>query len=132
MLDGEIQPNELTVPMLPCVAPEDTLAEQLPTSKIVKAFANIQAPTLLRMARPAGDPDRIAPAVSSDYPEAVELVTRLYDQARRSFPPDPLGTTGGPGVRGSEAVDAPQVGRTAGRRLCWISARMSLIVSFSF
>jgi predicted dinucleotide-binding enzyme len=54
--------------------------EQLPKSKIVKAFANIQAPTLLRMARPAGAPDRIALVASSDYPEAVALVTRLYDQ----------------------------------------------------
>jgi len=54
--------------------------EQLPKSKIVKAFANIQAPSLLRMGRPAGAPDRIALVASSDYPEAVALVTRLYDQ----------------------------------------------------
>jgi predicted dinucleotide-binding enzyme len=54
--------------------------EQLPTSKIVKAFTHIQAPSLFRLARPAGAPDRRAMAVSSDYPEAVELVTRLYDQ----------------------------------------------------
>ncbi|MEU5904182.1 NAD(P)-binding domain-containing protein [Micromonospora sp. NPDC047467] len=54
--------------------------EQLPRSKIAKAFTHIQAPSLLRMGRPAGAPDRIALAVSSDHPEAVELVTRLYDQ----------------------------------------------------
>jgi predicted dinucleotide-binding enzyme len=54
--------------------------EQLPTSKVVKAFTHIQAPNLLRFGRSAGAPDRMALAVSSDYPEAVELVTRLYDQ----------------------------------------------------
>jgi predicted dinucleotide-binding enzyme len=54
--------------------------EQLPSSKIAKAFTHIQAPSLFRFARPAGAPDRHALAVSSDHPEAVELVTRLYDQ----------------------------------------------------
>ncbi len=54
--------------------------EQLPTSKVAKAFTHIQAPRLLSAGRPAGDPDRLALSVSSDYPEAVELVTRLYEQ----------------------------------------------------
>ena len=54
--------------------------EQLPTSKVAKAFTHVQAPRLLRQARPAGAPDRLALAVSSDHPDAVELVTRLYDQ----------------------------------------------------
>lgn len=54
--------------------------QQLPTSKVAKAFTHIQAPRLLKMARPAGTPDRHALSVSSDHPEAVELVTRLYDQ----------------------------------------------------
>jgi 8-hydroxy-5-deazaflavin:NADPH oxidoreductase len=54
--------------------------EQLPTSKVAKAFTHIQAPRLLTSARPAGAPDRLALSVSSDFPEAVELVTRLYDQ----------------------------------------------------
>lgn len=54
--------------------------EQLPTSKIAKAFTHIQAPRLLTSGRPAGAPDRLALSVSSDFPEAVELVTRLYDQ----------------------------------------------------
>ncbi|GAA1869508.1 NADPH-dependent F420 reductase [Asanoa iriomotensis] len=54
--------------------------EQLPRSKIAKAFTHIQAPSLFALARPAGAHDRLALAVSSDYPEAVELVTRLYDQ----------------------------------------------------
>ncbi|GAA1445984.1 NAD(P)-binding domain-containing protein [Nocardiopsis tropica] len=54
--------------------------EQLPTSKVAKAFTHVQAPSLLRTARPAGDPARRALSVSSDHPEAVDLVTRLYDQ----------------------------------------------------
>lgn len=54
--------------------------EQLPTSKVAKAFTHIQAPSLFRFARPACTPDRHALAVSSDHPDAVELVTRLYDQ----------------------------------------------------
>ncbi len=53
---------------------------QLPTSKIAKAFTHIQAPRLLTTGRPAGDPARLALSVSSDSPDAVELVTRLYDQ----------------------------------------------------
>ncbi len=66
--------------------------EQLPTSKLVKAFTHIQfherhplrvpgdrMPAVFRLARPAGAPDRKALVVSSDFPEAVELVTRLYD-----------------------------------------------------
>lgn len=54
--------------------------EQLPTSKVAKAFTHIQAPRLLTAGRPAGAPDRLALSVSSDFPDAVALVTRLYDQ----------------------------------------------------
>ncbi|MFG1718004.1 NADPH-dependent F420 reductase [Micromonospora chalcea] len=54
--------------------------EQLPMSKVAKAFTHIQAPRLLTSARPAGAPDRLALSVSSNFPEAVALVTRLYDQ----------------------------------------------------
>lgn len=54
--------------------------EQLPQSRIVKAFTHIQAPRILTWGRPAGSPGRLALAASSDYPEAVEWVARLYDQ----------------------------------------------------
>ena len=54
--------------------------EQLPTSKVAKAFTHIQAPRLFISAKPSGAPDRHALSVSSNYPEAVELVKRLYDQ----------------------------------------------------
>jgi predicted dinucleotide-binding enzyme len=66
--------------------------KQLPTSKVVKAFTHIQfherspvrvptdmLPAVIRLARPAGAPDRKALVVSSDHPEAVQLVTRFYD-----------------------------------------------------
>ncbi|WP_024793358.1 NADPH-dependent F420 reductase [Tomitella biformata] len=52
----------------------------LPLSKIVKAFNHIQAPRITTAGKPAGAPDRLALSASSDFPEAVELVTRLYDQ----------------------------------------------------
>ena len=66
--------------------------EQLPRSMVVKAFSHIQfherfeirvpsdaLPAIVRLARPAGAPDRKALVVSSDYPDAVDLVTRFYD-----------------------------------------------------
>ncbi|RST20766.1 NADP oxidoreductase [Streptomyces sp. WAC04770] len=54
--------------------------EQLPRSRVAKAFTHIQAPVLLTAGRPPGDPGRLALSVSSDSPDAVALVTRLYDQ----------------------------------------------------
>lgn len=53
--------------------------EQLPASKVVKAFTHIQAPRILTWG-PAGSPDRLALSASSDFPEAVAIVARLYDQ----------------------------------------------------
>ncbi|MEE6286886.1 NAD(P)-binding domain-containing protein [Georgenia sp. MJ173] len=66
--------------------------EQLPAVKLAKAFSHVQfhgrpqlrvpsdaLPALVRLARPAGARDRTALVVSSDYPDAVELVTRFYD-----------------------------------------------------
>jgi len=66
---------------------------QLPVSKIVKAFTHVQfherhpirvpadrLPAVVRLARPAGHPERKALVVSSDFPEAVELVTDFYDE----------------------------------------------------
>lgn len=54
--------------------------QHLPTSKVVKAFTHIQAPRITAWGKPPGSPDRLALAASSDFPEAVELVARLYDQ----------------------------------------------------
>ena len=54
--------------------------EHLPRSLVVKAFTHIQAPRITTAGRVAGTPGRLALSASSDFPEAVELVTRLYDQ----------------------------------------------------
>ncbi|GAB3632391.1 NAD(P)-binding domain-containing protein [Microbacterium shaanxiense] len=52
----------------------------LPTSKIVKAFNHIGSRDITVDVAPAGAPNRRALATSSDFPEAVEFVTRLYDE----------------------------------------------------
>ncbi len=54
--------------------------EQLPASKVAKAFTHIQAPRILTWGKPTGYPDRLALAASSNSPEAIQIVTRLYDQ----------------------------------------------------
>jgi predicted dinucleotide-binding enzyme len=54
--------------------------QQHPTSKVVKAFTHIQAPRILKWGMPPGSTGRLALAASSDFPDAVEIVTRLYDQ----------------------------------------------------
>jgi 8-hydroxy-5-deazaflavin:NADPH oxidoreductase len=54
--------------------------EQLPRSKVVQAFTHIQAPRITTAGKPAGAPRRLALPTSSNFPEAVQLVTRLFDQ----------------------------------------------------
>ncbi|MFI6122324.1 NADPH-dependent F420 reductase [Streptomyces sp. NPDC051064] len=54
--------------------------EHLPQSKVVKAFTHIQAPRITTAGRVAGTPGRLALSASSNFPDAVELATRLYDQ----------------------------------------------------
>ena len=56
------------------------LQRHLPTSKVVKAFNHINFAHILTDGLPAGDPNRQALGVSSNYPEAVEFVSNLYDQ----------------------------------------------------
>ncbi len=62
----------------------DTTAEMLqrhlPTSRVVKGFNHIEAKDITTDVAPAGTPDRRALATSSDSPEAVALVTDLYDE----------------------------------------------------
>ncbi|MFD6138031.1 NADPH-dependent F420 reductase [Promicromonospora sp. NPDC060271] len=57
------------------------LQEHLPTSKVVKAFNQIMAAAITTDGTPAGTENRRALVTASDYPEAVELVTRFYDEA---------------------------------------------------
>lgn len=56
------------------------LQQHLPMSKVAKAFNHIRANEIPTAGRPAGDPDRRALATSSDFPEAIEFVTGLYDE----------------------------------------------------
>jgi predicted dinucleotide-binding enzyme len=56
------------------------LQKHLPTSKVAKGFNHIMAKDITTDGTPAGTPNRRALATASDYPEAAELVTRLYDE----------------------------------------------------
>lgn len=54
--------------------------EHLPSSKVVQAFSLIQAPRITTVGRPPGAPGRWALPISSNFPEAIQLAARLYDQ----------------------------------------------------
>jgi predicted dinucleotide-binding enzyme len=56
------------------------LQEHLPQSKVAKAFNHIRSSQITTDGTPAGTPNRRALATASDFPEAAELVTRLYDE----------------------------------------------------
>ncbi len=56
------------------------LQEHLPQSKVAKGFNHIMAKDITTDGTPAGAENRRALATASDYPEAAELVTRLYDE----------------------------------------------------
>jgi 8-hydroxy-5-deazaflavin:NADPH oxidoreductase len=54
--------------------------EHLPTSKVVQAFTHIQAPRIMNAGLPPGSRRRLALPISSNFPEAIELVAKLLDQ----------------------------------------------------
>jgi 8-hydroxy-5-deazaflavin:NADPH oxidoreductase len=54
--------------------------EQLPRSKVVQAFTHIQSHRITTAGAAAGTLGRLALPTSSDFPEAVHLVTHLFDQ----------------------------------------------------
>lgn len=56
------------------------LQEHLPTSKVAKAFNHILSSDITVDVAPAGTPNRRALATSSDFPEAADFVTKLYDE----------------------------------------------------
>ncbi|MBJ2122598.1 NAD(P)-binding domain-containing protein [Arthrobacter sp. MSA 4-2] len=115
--------------------------EQLPASKIVKAFTHVQfharaqirvpsdtQPALIRLARPAGAPDRKALVVSSDYPEAVRFVTDFYNdlgfdavdnsplkESWRSAPGTPMWSHHVDGQSREELIRNLQLARRPGR-----------------
>jgi predicted dinucleotide-binding enzyme len=55
------------------------LQEHLPASKVVKAFNHLYASDINAGGLPAGDPQRRALGTASDDPEAIALVTGIYD-----------------------------------------------------
>ncbi|MBT2567888.1 NAD(P)-binding domain-containing protein [Arthrobacter sp. ISL-85] len=56
------------------------LQEHLPQSKVAKGFNHIMSKDITTDGTPAGTDNRRALATASDFPEAAELVTRLYDE----------------------------------------------------
>lgn len=68
----EIDDHELTVSGL--------LQRHLTDAKVAKGFNHIQSAQILSDATPHGTPGRRALATASDFPEAIELVTRFFDE----------------------------------------------------
>jgi len=60
-------------------APSELLAEHLPTSKVVKAFNNIQAAHIVDEAKPAGADGRRALPIAGDDVAAKQAVTDLIE-----------------------------------------------------
>ncbi|HTN55819.1 MAG TPA: NADPH-dependent F420 reductase [Microbacterium sp.] len=58
----------------------ELLQRHLPTSKVAKAFNHIGSGDITTDGMPAGTPNRRALATAGDDAEAVEFVTRLYDE----------------------------------------------------
>lgn len=58
----------------------ELLQQQLPTSRIAKAFNHIPAADITTDGTPAGTPNRRALAVAGDDAEAVAFATKLYDE----------------------------------------------------
>ncbi|MEN0022549.1 MAG: NAD(P)-binding domain-containing protein [Microbacterium sp.] len=58
----------------------ELLQRQLPTSRIAKAFNHIMARDITTDGAPAGSENRRALATAGDDAEAVEFVTRFYDE----------------------------------------------------
>ncbi|MFJ4030346.1 NADPH-dependent F420 reductase [Paenarthrobacter sp. NPDC089989] len=56
------------------------LQKHLPTSKVAKGFNHIAASDITKDGTPAGTENRRALATASDFTEAAELVTKLYDE----------------------------------------------------
>ena len=60
--------------------PESRWVSQQLGRPVVKTFNNIYADHLLRLGRPAGDPQRIALPVAGDDPKAKQIVIALLDE----------------------------------------------------
>ncbi|ARC57879.1 Pyrroline-5-carboxylate reductase [Frondihabitans sp. 762G35] len=58
----------------------EMLQRHLPTSRVAKGFNHIMAAQILTDGKPAGTEGRRALATSSDFDDAAQLVTKLYDE----------------------------------------------------
>jgi predicted dinucleotide-binding enzyme len=58
----------------------ELLQRHLPGSKVAKGFNHIQSAQITTDGAPAGTQNRRALATASDHPEAIELITGLYDE----------------------------------------------------
>lgn len=58
----------------------EIVQRQFPDSQVVKGFNHIQAAEIPTDGLPEGDANRRALATASDHPEAIEFITRLYDE----------------------------------------------------
>ncbi|HAM28219.1 MAG TPA: NADP oxidoreductase [Microbacteriaceae bacterium] len=56
------------------------LQAHLPRSRVVKGFNHITAADVTADSKPAGSPDRRGLGVASDFDDAAELLTKLYDE----------------------------------------------------
>ena len=56
------------------------LQQHLPTSRVAKGFNHIRSAEITTDGKPAGAADRRALATSSDFEDAAQFVTDLYDQ----------------------------------------------------
>jgi 8-hydroxy-5-deazaflavin:NADPH oxidoreductase len=56
------------------------LQKHLPTSRVAKGFNHIRSAEITTDGKPAGTPGRRALATSSDFEDAAQFVTDLYDQ----------------------------------------------------
>ncbi|BAS11006.1 NADP oxidoreductase, coenzyme F420-dependent [Arthrobacter sp. Hiyo4] len=85
------------------------MQEHLPASKVAKGFNHIRYSEITTDGTPPGTPNRRALATASDYAEASELVTKLYDEF--GFDTVDLGRSPRAGAR-SRAVRRMWCGRT--------------------
>ncbi|MWB99749.1 NADPH-dependent F420 reductase [Agromyces seonyuensis] len=56
------------------------LQAHLPGSKVVKGFNHIGSGEITTDGTPAGTPNRRALGTASDFPEAIDFITKLYDE----------------------------------------------------
>jgi predicted dinucleotide-binding enzyme len=62
------------------ITPSGMLQRHLVGARVAKGFNHIQSDQILTDALPAGTPGRRALATASDFPDAIELVTRFFDE----------------------------------------------------